>query len=106
MFAAIRLPGGNTLIATGNGHGVIEVNAAGKIVWQLTQDELPGVRLAWVTTLQLLANGNIVIGNCHAGPEQPQIVEITRAKEVVWSFKDFDHFGNSLSNSWIIENRR
>jgi outer membrane protein assembly factor BamB len=103
VFAALRLAGGNTLIATGNGHRVLEVNPAGEIVWQLTQDELPGIRLAWVTTLQVLENGNLVIGNCHAGEGQPQVIEITRAKDVVWSFQDFERFGNSLSNSLVLE---
>ena len=93
------------MIATGNGHRIIEVNPAGAIVWQLTQDELPDVRLAWVTTLQPLWNANLIIGNCHAGKDQPQIVEVTRDKKVVWSFKDHKRFGNSLSNSWILEAR-
>lgn len=102
VFAALRLANGNTLISTGNGHGVIEVTKEKQIVWRLTQNELPGVSLAWVTTLQVRPNGNIVLGNCHAGPENPQIIEITRDKEIVWSYQDFDHFGNSLSNSQVI----
>ena len=105
LFSALRLANGNTLIATGNGHGVIEVTPAKEIVWQVTQDELSGIKLAWVTTLQVLKNGNIVLGNCHAGKDQPQIVEITREKKVVWTWKDFDSalFGNATSNSWVVE---
>jgi len=103
LFSALRLGNGNTLIATGNGHGVIEVTPAKEIVWQVTQDELPGIKLAWVTTLQILKNGNVVLGNCHAGKDQPQIVEITREKKVVWTWKDFEKFGNATSNSWVIE---
>jgi outer membrane protein assembly factor BamB len=103
LFCALRLANGNTLIATGNGHGVIEVTPAKEIVWQVTQDELPGIKLAWVTTLQVLKNGNIVLGNCHAGKDQPQIVEITREKKVVWTWKDFERFGNATSNSFVIE---
>ena len=102
-FCALRLASGNTLISTGNGHGVIEVTSGKEIVWQVSQDELPGIKLAWVTTLQVLKNGNIVIGNCHAGKDQPQIVEITREKKVVWTWKDFERFGNATSNSWVIE---
>ena len=102
-FAALRLESGNTLITTGNGHGVVEVAPDGDIVWQLSQRDLPGIELAWVTTIQVLRNGNLVIGNCHAGPDNPQIIEIDRDKQVVWSFRDFERFGNSLTNSWIIE---
>ncbi|RMF44949.1 MAG: hypothetical protein D6753_01295 [Planctomycetota bacterium] len=101
-FAALRLGNGNTLITTGNGHSVLEVQPDGDIVWQLEQDELPGIQLAWVTTLQVLDSGNIVIGNCHAGPENPQIIEITREKQVVWTWRDFDRFGNALTNSQIL----
>ena len=54
VFGAIRLPSGNTLIATGSGNRVIEVTPEGKVVWKIGHDELPGIRLFWVTTLQLL----------------------------------------------------
>jgi hypothetical protein len=97
VFSAIRRPTGNTIIATGNGNRVIEVNPAGKIVWSLGHDELPGIRLAWVTSLQLLPNGHLVVGNCHAGPDNPQLFEVTPDKKVVWTFRDFKTFGNSLA---------
>ena len=102
VFGAIRLPDGNTLIAAGNGNRVIEVNPDGKIVWSIGHDELPGIRLAWVTTLQRLPNGNLIIGNCHAGPENPQLFEVTRDKRVVWTFKDFKNFGNGLAASQVL----
>jgi hypothetical protein len=102
VFSAIRLENGNTLIGTGNGHSVLEVSPEKKIVWQLTQNELPGITLAWVTTLEVHPNGNIIIGNCHAGPGQPQLIEIDREKNVVWTFKDFKNLGNAVSNSQII----
>lgn len=105
-FAAVRLANGNTLISTGNGHGILEVTPEKQIVWQITQKELPGITLAWVTTLQVLPNGHIVLGNCHAGPDNPQLVEITREKQVVWTYKDFHNFGNALSNSEIVDGSR
>ncbi|MCB9875900.1 MAG: PQQ-binding-like beta-propeller repeat protein [Planctomycetaceae bacterium] len=101
-FAALRLANGNTLISTGNGHGVIEVTPQQEIVWSLHQNDLPGIQLAWVTTLQVLPSGNIVIGNCHAGPENPQLIEVTRDKKVEWEFQDFERFGNALTNSQIL----
>ena len=102
-FCALRLPNGNTLIATGNGHSVIEVTKDKEVVWHLKQYDLPGITLAWVTTLQLLPNGNIVIGNCHAGTENPQVIEINKKKEVIWTFKDFKNFGNNLSNTQVLD---
>jgi hypothetical protein len=102
VFSAIRLEDGNTLVATGNGHSVLEVTPAGEIVWSLHQNDLAGIQLAWVTTLEVLPNGNIVVGNCHAGPENPQLIEITRERSVVWTYKDFELFGNGLSNSQVL----
>ncbi len=102
-FAAVRLPSGNTLIATGNGHGVIEVTPEKEVVWQIQQSDLPNITLAWVTTLEVLENGNYVIGNCHAGPGNPLLIEINpKSKAVVWTLDRFDDFGNSVSNSQIL----
>ncbi|MCP3914494.1 MAG: PQQ-binding-like beta-propeller repeat protein [bacterium] len=103
-FAALRLESGNTLVATGNGHSVLEVTPAGEVVWQLAQNDLEGITLAWVTTLEVLPNGNYVIGNCHAGPGQPLVIEIEpKTKKVVWRFDRFDDFGNSVSNSKLLD---
>lgn len=101
-FAAIKAKNGNYLIATGNGHSVLEATPEKEIVWKLEQNDLDGIVLAWVTTLDELDNGNLVIGNCHAGADNPQIIEITRDKEVVWSFTDFENFGNALANSIVL----
>lgn len=104
LFSAVRLPNGNTLIATGNGHSVLEVTPEKEIVWQLHQDDLPGIRFAWVTTLEVLPNGNLVIGNCHAGPENPLLVEVEpKSKKVVWTFDHHDTFGNSVPNSLLLD---
>jgi outer membrane protein assembly factor BamB len=103
-FAAVRLENGNTLISTGNGHSVIEVTPAKEVVWKLEQIDLPGITLAWVTTLEVLPNGHYVIGNCHAGPGQPTLVEIDpQTKKAVWQFDGFEQFGNSMSNSLLLD---
>jgi hypothetical protein len=103
VYSAVRLDNGNTLIGTGNGHGVLEVTPDKKIVWQLAQHDLPGVTLAWVTQVWRLANGNTRLVNCHAGPDNPQIIEVTPGKEVVWTFKDFQTFGNSLPVAVVMD---
>jgi outer membrane protein assembly factor BamB len=104
VFSAVRLRNGNTLIGTGNGHSVLEVTPAKEIVWQIHQKDLPNITLAWVTTVQVLKNGNYVIGNCHAGPEQPQLLEIEpKSKKVVWTLNRYKDFGNDVSNSLVLE---
>jgi outer membrane protein assembly factor BamB len=101
-FSVLRLKNGNTLIGTGNGHSILEVTPKKKIVWSIHQNDLEGIQLAWVTSLQVLPSGNILIGNCHAGPDNPQLIEVTRDKKVVWKFHDFERFGNALTNSQIL----
>jgi hypothetical protein len=103
VYGAVRLPSGNTLIACGNGNRVIEVNPAGETVWSVEHNELPGIQLAWVTTLHALPNGNVIFGNCHAGEANPQVIEVTRDKRVLWTFKDFRTFGNSLAAVHILD---
>ncbi|MEY4395978.1 MAG: hypothetical protein RL595_3227 [Planctomycetota bacterium] len=103
VYGAIRLPNGNTLIAGGNNNRVLEVNPKGEIVWKIEHNELLGIQLAWVTTLHALPNGNIIVGNCHAGPNNPQLFEVTRDKKVVWKFNDFKTFGNGLATSHVLD---
>lgn len=103
VYAAVRLDNGNTLIGTGNGHGVLEVSPAREIVWQIGQRDLPGIVLAWVTQVDRRANGNTMLVNCHAGPEQPQILEVTPDKRVVWSFRDFTTFGDALPVAVVLD---
>ena len=93
--SAFRLPNGNTLIACGdkikNGAQVIEVAPDGKIVWSVTSDELPGISLKFMTGLQRLPNGNTIMSNWlgHGNlGKAPHLIEVTPAKEVVWTFAD------------------
>ncbi|MFN3158961.1 MAG: PQQ-binding-like beta-propeller repeat protein [Rubinisphaera brasiliensis] len=98
VYGAIRLEDGNTLIASGGGNSVIEVTPAGKKVWGI-EKQVPetDIQLQWTTCLQELPNGNRLIGNCHAGEENPQILEITPDKNVVWEFDEFPLVGNGLA---------
>ena len=93
--SVIRLPDGNTLIACGDkgkdGAQVFEVDADGKTVWRITRDELPGIRLAFMTGLQRLPNGNTVMTNWLGHGQEgkgPHLIEVTRDKKVVWTFDD------------------
>lgn len=103
VFGAIRLTNGNTVIAGGNNNRVLEVDRDGKVVWSIEQKELPGITLAWITTLHALQNGNLIVGNCHAGPDNPQLFEVTREKKVVWMFRNFTVFGNNLAAAHVLD---
>jgi len=101
VYGAWRTTKGSTWIACGNGNRVIELDPKGKEVWSLEQKEIPGIVLAWVTMLHLLPDGNVIVGNCHAGPEQPQLIEVTRDKKLVWAFHNFKQFGNGLAAAQV-----
>ncbi len=62
-----------------------------------------GVTLAWITQVARLENGNTIIVNCHAGPDNPQIIEVTPDRKVVWSFKDFKTFGNAMPVAQVLD---
>ncbi len=108
VFNALRLPNGNTLIAGGNNNRVIEVSPEKKIVWSVERDELKRpdgrpIHLCWVTSLQVLPSGDIVFGNTHAGPGQPQMIQVNRQKQVVWMLDDWKAFGNDLCTGWLMD---
>lgn len=105
VFNALRLPNGNTLIGGGNNNRVFEITPDGKVVWSVEQDELPGIHLCWVTGLQVLPNGHIVFGNTHAGPDNPQVIEVTRDKKVVWTLNNYALVGNDLCAMQILDVR-
>ena len=92
---AVRLPNGNTLIACGDmlpdGPCVFEVDPEGKIVWIVRQDELPGIRLKFMTGLQRLPNGNTLMSNWLGHGQfgtAPHLIELTPDRQVVWTFAD------------------
>ena len=90
VYEALRLPNGNTLVACGTQKRVIEVTPEGKTVWELTAQDVPELNLTWITSLQLLRNGNFVVGNFLRGQEGKgaHAFEINRAKKVLWTFGD------------------
>jgi len=84
-FSAIRLGNGNTVIGFRN--GVIEVDPEDKVVWHLTQKDLPDVKLHWICCIQRLGNGNTVVGNWFIHKrrtDSPPFFEVTPDKQVVW----------------------
>ena len=88
-FTAIRLPNGNTLTTCTHANMVVEFDGDGKVVWQLTNADLPEPLLADPCGAQRLANGNTVITSYGAaGKGRVKLLEVTPAKEVVWTYRD------------------
>ena len=88
-FTAIRLPDGNTLSTLTHGNTVVEFDPAGKVVWQLSNADLPAPLLKDPCGAQRLPNGNTVITPYGEGkPGAVKLLEVTRDKKVVWTFRD------------------
>jgi hypothetical protein len=95
----LALPNGHLLITCGDGHKIQEYDSNSKIVWELNEFDLPGNPLRLAGGCMRLPNGNTIfcnyLGHGHIG-EQPQVVEITADKKVVWAFSDHARF-NSIN---------
>ena len=93
-WAAVRLPDGNTLITDEETQTHMEITPDKKTVWSVALSELPEpCRLHDSQSCTRLANGNTIL--CSRGNEglAPQMVEITRDKQVVWVFQDWSQIG-------------
>ena len=95
VWHATRLKNGRTLTA-GNQHAFArEINSEGKIVWELKDGDLPGIKINSVHQAIRLANGNTVICNWTGGVKKPdwpkivQVIEVTPDKKVVWAFNEW-----------------
>ena len=98
VYGAIRLKNGNTLICSGSGNSVVEVSPEKKVVWEM-KSQVPDtkIELKWTACLKELPNGHLLIGNCHAGPDSPQIFELDKNRKVVWEFNEFELVGNGMA---------
>jgi len=103
---ALRLANGNTLIAGATQKRLIEVTPAGEVVWEFTAADAPELNLTWVSSLQVLKNGNYVVGNFLRGQEGKgaHAFEVTRDKKVVWTFADHA-LARSITTVRVLDDR-
>jgi len=87
---AQRLPSGNTLISCGTQKRVLEVTPDKKIAWEFTAKDAPELNITWVSSIQVLPNGNLLVGNFLRNQEGKgaHAFEVTRDKKVVWKWAD------------------
>ncbi len=102
-YTAVRLPNGNTLIACGDMHRLLEIAPDNSIVWEVGQKDIPGVTLGFVAGIQRLPNGNTVLCNWggHGHTSGPAVLEITPDKKIVWSLAP--RIPNRVSSIQIID---
>lgn len=89
-FTAIRLDDGHTLVTCTHADMVVEYDADGAIVWQLSNADLPKAYLADPCGAQRLPNGNTVVCSYAIGADRTKLVEVDRRKRVVWTWSEQD----------------
>lgn len=87
---AQRLANGNTLISCGTQKRVIEVTPDKQIAWEFSAKDAPDLNITWISSLQQLKNGHLLLGNFMRGQEGKgaHAFEVTRDKKVVWTWSD------------------
>lgn len=85
-FTAIRLENGNTLVDLTHSNQVVEFDSEGKVVWHVTNDDLPGKPLADPCGCQRLPNGNTVVAS-YAAQGAVKVLEITPDKKIAWTYE-------------------
>lgn len=85
-FTAIRLENGNTLVCLTNGNKVVEMDATGKVVWQVSNKDFDHKPFDDACGGQRLPNGNTVITAYHA-KRGIKLFEVNRDKQIVWTYE-------------------
>jgi hypothetical protein len=81
-----RFEHGNTLVCLTNGNKVVELDADGKVLWKVGNDDLPGDPIDDACGGQRLPNGNTVITSYHARVGV-KLLEVTPEKKIVWTYE-------------------
>ncbi len=94
-WKALRLPNGHIIAAAGYGAFMVELDANGAVVRKFfsKETEPAEVNVNFCAMFQLLSNGNIILANWQGhgpghGASGKQIVEITPAGQIVWTWSD------------------
>jgi len=85
-FTAIRLADGRTLVNLTHGNKMVELDADGKVVWQVSNADFPNEKpFVDACGAQRLPNGNTVIASY--GSKGPlKAFEVTPDKQIVWRY--------------------
>ena len=107
-YGAKRLPGGGTMLSTGYGASLLELDAEGKLVRKLGgTGSVPGVFLNFFADFTVLPDGGVVVANWtgHGAQDSakgPQVVQFDRTGNLVWQWHDPRRAG-SLHGLALIE---
>ncbi len=87
-FAAVRTGRGTTLVSTLE--HISEYDAAGNVVWQLSNKDVPGTVITNMTGFHLLPNGNVAVGcyRAYSGGVGNALFEVTRNRRLRWKYSN------------------
>lgn len=85
-FTAIRLANGNTLVNLTHGNKTVEFDAAGKVVWKISNDDFAEKPFVDPCGAQRLPNGNTVIAS-YGAQSGIKAFEVTPDKKIVWKYE-------------------
>ena len=86
-FTAIRLKNGNTLVTLTNGNKVAEFDAAGKVVWSISNEDFSDLKpFVDPCGAQRLPNGNTVIAS-YGATKGIKVFEVSPEKKIVWQYE-------------------
>jgi antitoxin component YwqK of YwqJK toxin-antitoxin module len=94
--AVLELPNGNILATTAYSKGIKEFDCDGKLLWEVSKKDISdaGVKkVGYAAGIHRLPNGNTVLSMYHG---DPQLIEITPDKKIIWSYFNKD-LGNISS---------
>ncbi|MBW8016754.1 MAG: hypothetical protein FVQ82_11250 [Planctomycetes bacterium] len=91
--AVAFLDNGNILVSTSYGSCFVELDPKGKVVWSLTPEDLPELKLKYASGMQRLKNGNTI---CTAYNGLFPIFEVTPGKKIVWKIAASKELGTPL----------
>ncbi|MDO5572280.1 MAG: hypothetical protein Q4F97_12580 [Bacteroidales bacterium] len=105
--SVIKLKNGDTYIAVAdkdNNPRIIKVNKKKEIVWQLSNDDIPGKPLKFIGGMHLLKDGSLMFANWvgHENPESPvHILRVDKNKTIISTIGKYDGI-NTVSSVYVI----
>ena len=104
VFMGQRLKNGHTLVSWQK--GILEYDKAGNVVWELTEKDVPEMKLQFILGINRLDNGNTIVCNWlgwDAKGKGIPLFEVNKDKKVVWQIPDSDKIG-TITYMQVIKN--
>ena len=93
-----ELPNGNLFVGGGYNSSFCEIDAKGKVVWNLTNKDLPTVNLTYCAGAQILKDGTMVLSLYNSSHK---VIAISRKKELLWGV-DKSAFAGKPTHVFVI----